>query len=197
MIGQWLAAHAPAIGCRALVLANTSPRIADPAGMEARRKTVLDRGMAAIVDTAMARFFAARARSPRTRRASPRHATSLLATDPAGYAGCCAALRDFDGAALLARIAARTLVVSGDADASMPWEAHGAVLARWHPRCGSRPCCATAHLRTSALPRTFTRTLFEFLAADARDAFEAGLDVRRAVLGADYVDRAGSPRRPT
>ena len=40
-----------------LVLANTSPRLADPAAMEARRRLVLEQGMAAIVDVAMARFF--------------------------------------------------------------------------------------------------------------------------------------------
>ena len=41
MIGQWLAVHAPE-RVSALVLANTSPRVADPSVMEARRKTVLD-----------------------------------------------------------------------------------------------------------------------------------------------------------
>ncbi|HWJ57811.1 MAG TPA: alpha/beta fold hydrolase [Vicinamibacterales bacterium] len=185
MVGQWLGAHA---GDRlsSLVLANTSPRIADPAGMEARRQTVLDGGTRAIVDTAMARFFddALVAANP-PRIASAR--ATFLATDPVGYAGCCAALRDFDGTALLPRIAARTLVVSGDADASMPWEAHGAVLATAIPNAAPVRL-ATAHASNLALPRTFTRTLLEFLASDPRDAFEAGLDVRRAVLGDDYVD---------
>jgi 3-oxoadipate enol-lactonase / 4-carboxymuconolactone decarboxylase len=185
MVGQWLAATA---GDRVsdLVLANTSPRIADPAGMEARRLAVLDRGMAAIVDTAMARFF-----GDRLVAANPPHLASarevFLATDPVGYAGCCAALRDFDGASLLARIAARTLVVSGDDDSSMPWEAHGSALAN-----GIRDAAvvrmASAHASNLVLPRTFTRTVLQFLVADARDRFEAGLDVRRAVLGADYVD---------
>jgi len=184
MIGQWLAAHA---GERlsSLVLANTSPRIADPAGMEARRRTVLDGGTRAIVDTAMARFFgdALVAANP-PRIASARE--TLLATDPIGYAGCCAALRDFDGTALLPRIAARTLVVSGDADVSMPWEAHGAVLAAAMPDA-TVVRLATAHVSNLVLPRTFTRTLLEFLSSDPRDAFETGLDIRRAVLGDDYV----------
>ncbi len=185
MVGQWLAAHA---GDRlsSLVLANTSPRIADPAGMEARRRTVLDGGTRAIVDTAMARFFgdALVAANP-PRIASARE--TLLATDPVGYAGCCAALRDFDGTALLPRIAARTLVVSGDADVSMPWEAHGAVLAAAIPNAAAVRL-ATAHAANLVLPRTFTRTLLEFLSSEPRDAFEAGLDIRRAVLGGDYVD---------
>ena len=184
MVGQWLGAHA---GERisSLVLANTSPRIADPAGMEARRRTVLEGGTRAIVDTAMARFFgdALVAANP-PRIASARE--TFLATDPVGYAGCCAALRDFDGTALLSRIAAPTLVVSGDADVSMPWDTHGAVLAGAIPGAAAVRL-ATAHASNVALPRTFTRTLLEFLSGDPRDTFEAGLDVRRAVLGDDYV----------
>jgi len=134
----------------------------------------------------MARFFgdALVAANP-PRIASARE--TLLATDPIGYAGCCAALRDFDGRALLPRIAARTLVVSGDADVSMPWEAHGAALAAAIPNAAAVRL-ATAHAANLVLPRTFTRTLLEFLSSDPRDAFEAGLDIRRAVLGGDYVD---------
>ena len=40
-----------------LVLANTSPRVADPAAMEARRHDVLAGGMAAVADMVMGRFF--------------------------------------------------------------------------------------------------------------------------------------------
>ena len=47
MIGQWLAVHAPE-RVSALVLANTSPRVADPSVMEARRRTVLDQGLRAV-----------------------------------------------------------------------------------------------------------------------------------------------------
>jgi 3-oxoadipate enol-lactonase / 4-carboxymuconolactone decarboxylase len=187
IVGQWLAAHA---GDRVshLALINTSPRIADPIGMEARRRLVLDRGMTAIVDTIMARFFAAPLRAANPAPVASARET-LLACDPAGYAGCCAALRDFDGAPLLSRIGARTLVVSGDADESMPWDTHGAILANAIPNA-SVVRLATAHLSNLGLPRTFTRTLLEFLTTtDTRDPFEAGLDVRRAVLGADYVAR--------
>jgi len=184
MVGQWIAAHA---GDRLthLVLANTSPRIADPAGMETRRRTVLAEGMRAIVETAMARFFA----PPLLALDPPRVASAretFLVTDPVGYAGCCAALRDFDGTPLLPRIATPTLIVSGDADASMPWASHGAVLATI-PGAGSVRL-ATAHLSSLGLPRAFTRAVLAFLTPDGQAAYEAGLDVRRAVLGTGYVD---------
>ena len=185
MVGQWLATNA---GDRLthLVLANTSPRIGDPAGMDARRGTVLAEGMRAVVDLAMARFFAASLLAANPPRVASTRET-FLATNPIGYAGCCAALRDFDGTALLPRITTPTLIVSGDADASMPWEAHGAALANG---IAGAACArlATGHLSNLGLPRTFTRALIEFLAADGRDPFEAGLDVRRAVLGSSYVD---------
>ena len=152
MIGQWLAVHAPE-RVSALVLANTSPRVADPSVMEARRRTVLDQGLRAVADTAMARFFAPPLLAANPPRVASARAT-LLATSPAGYAGCCAALRDFDGTAALARISARSLVISGDADASMPWDGHGDVLARAIPGAtGVR--LATAHLSNLGLPRTF------------------------------------------
>ena len=110
--------HAPE-RVSALVLANTSARVADPSALEARRKIVLEQGLSAVADTAMARFFTA----PLVAANPPRVASArdtLLATNPVGYAGCCAALRDFDGTAALARITTRTLVISGDADTSMP-----------------------------------------------------------------------------
>ena len=93
MIGQWLALNA-ADRITALVLANTSPR-PDANAMETRRQTVLQSGMAAVADTVMGRFF-----SPRLLQSSaPAVAGAkrvLLATDPKGYAGCCAAVRDTD-----------------------------------------------------------------------------------------------------
>ena len=186
MVGQYLAAHA---GDRlsSLVLANTSPRIADPDGMEVRRRTVLERGMSAIALTAMSRFFT----TPLLAANPPRVASAretLLATSPVGYAGCCAALRDFDGGPLLSRITTPTLVISGDADEAMPWDTHGAVFVKAIANVGAVRL-ATGHISNLGLPRTFTRALLEFIAPSSGDVYEAGLDVRRAVLGADYVAR--------
>jgi 3-oxoadipate enol-lactonase len=110
-IGQWIASYAPDRLTR-LVLANTTARIAEPAAMEGRRQTVLESGMAAIADTAMSRFFVKALVD-----ANPPHVASaretVLTTNPVGYAGCCAALRDADLHELLPRIQTPTLVVSG------------------------------------------------------------------------------------
>lgn len=186
MIGQWLAANA---GGRlsALVLSNTSPRVADPAAMEARRNTVLADGLRAVADTAMTRFFgkAAHAEDPVVSSAR----TVFLGTSPIGYAGCCAALRDADLHPLLERIQVRTLVVSGDRDESMPWTGHGAVLAgRIAGAAAVR--LPTAHLSNLGAPRAFTRAVLAFLAPPEATSPEAGMAVRRQVLGDAHVDRS-------
>jgi 3-oxoadipate enol-lactonase/4-carboxymuconolactone decarboxylase len=188
MVGQWLGANA---GGRLthLVLANTTPRLADPAGMDARRVKVLAEGMAPIVDTTMSRFFTkemVEANSPAV--ASARE--TVARTNPVGYAGCCAALRDHDSAASLKTIRTPTLVISGDVDASMPWDTHGALLVR-----GIEDAEAvhlpTAHISNLGMPRAFTRALMEFLSPPMdEDQLMAGVAVRRSVLGRAHVDRA-------
>jgi len=186
MIGLWLAAHAPE-RLMAAVLANTSAR-PDAAAMEARRKAVLAGGMAPVVETAMGRYFSARvlaSHSPAVETA--RH--TLLATSPAGYAGCCAAIRDMDMRAELAAVAVPVLVISGDQDVSMPWKGHGDVLAAGIPNARIAHLHA-AHLSNIEAPRSFSAALAEFLLPPDSDPYEAGARIRRAVLGDAHVDRA-------
>jgi len=191
MIGQWLGAHASG-RVTALVLANTTPRVAEPAAMETRRTTVLGRGLEAIVETALARFF-----SPILLEAGDPVVASarrtLLATDPAGYAGCCAAVRDFDGTGDLARIAVPTTIVAGDLDVSMPWEGNSRILAE-----GIAGATVTrlpaAHLSNLERPRSFSAVLTRALLPALTDADrqDAGMAVRRAVLGGAHVDRSSA-----
>jgi 3-oxoadipate enol-lactonase / 4-carboxymuconolactone decarboxylase len=187
MIGQWLGAHAPD-RLTHLVLANTSSRLTDPQPMEARRRAVLEHGMSAVEELVMGRFF-----SPAVlASASPEVATArhtLLSTSPIGYAGCCAAVRDMNHTELIARIKVPTLVISGDLDVGMPWDAHAAVLARAID--GARVVrLPAAHISNIERPRSFSAALLDFLVPRAADRIEAGLALRRAVLGDEYVDRA-------
>jgi 3-oxoadipate enol-lactonase/4-carboxymuconolactone decarboxylase len=187
MVGQWLAINAPD-RLSHLILANTTPRVADPPGMEARRKTVLQSGVAAVADTAMRRFFTpGLVEQDPPRVASARQ--TFLATNAVGYAGCCAAVRDLDHTALLGKIRTPTLVIAGDADESMTFEGHGAVLARQIPGA-SLVRLAAAHVSSLELPRTFTRTVLEWLSPRSTERYELGLNVRRAVLGDAHVDGA-------
>jgi 3-oxoadipate enol-lactonase/4-carboxymuconolactone decarboxylase len=187
MIGQWLGAFAPE-RLTHLVLANTSSRI-DSAGMETRRRAVLEGGMASVADTVLGRFF-----SPETLVRRDPDALSvrraLLHTDPHGYAGCCAAIRDMDQTGLLSRIRIPTRIIIGDRDVSTPWAGHGDVLVREMPQA-SVVHLPTAHLSNLERPRSFSSALLEFLLPAAPSgSLEAGFAMRRAMLGDTYVDAA-------
>jgi len=187
-IGQWLGARASHRLTR-LVLANTSPRF-DAALFETRRRTVLESGTAAIVDVGMQRFFSQATLTRRDPRANTVRNT-VLSTNPAGYAGCCAALRDMDHTAILREIRVPTLVIAGDNDMSTPWEGHGEVLAREIP--GARVVRLPAtHLSNMERPRSFAAALLDFLLPPdvTADPLDAGYEIRRAMLGNPYVDAA-------
>ncbi|MFZ0299507.1 MAG: 3-oxoadipate enol-lactonase [Candidatus Sulfotelmatobacter sp.] len=189
-IGQWVAVHAPQRVTH-LVLANTSPQFAPRANWETRIGAVLKGGMSAVVDLAMQRFF-----SPDTLAKQNPHVASIrsvfLGTDPVGYLGCCAALRDMNHEDLIKQIKAPTLVISGDRDVATPWSGHGERLAQEIP--GAKAIhLAAAHLSNIEQPHSFTTALLEFLlprpSADA-DSLQAGFEMRRAVLGDAHVDKA-------
>jgi len=188
MIGQWLGANA---GDRLerLVLANTSPRMADPGLFEIRRATVLAKGMAAIEEPVLQRFFSSRLLASGSAAVESVRA-ALLATSPVGYAGCCAAIRDMDQRPALAAIQAPVLVIAGDRDLSTPWAGHGDVLAGGIP--GARAVrLDAAHLSNVERPSSFTAALFDFLLPAGSDgALEAGFAVRRSMLGDAHVDAA-------
>jgi 3-oxoadipate enol-lactonase/4-carboxymuconolactone decarboxylase len=188
MIGQWLGAHA---GERltGLVLANTSPHVPDPNLFETRRRTALEQGMVAIEKAAIERSFAARTLSTPSPAVESIRAL-MLQTNPVGYAGCCAAIRDMDHRPLLASIAVPVLVIGGDHDISTPWLGHGDLLAAGIP--GSRAMTLyAAHLSNIERPSSFTAALFDFLLPAATgDPLNAGFTMRRAVLGDAHVDRA-------
>ncbi|MGA3203253.1 MAG: 3-oxoadipate enol-lactonase [Bryobacteraceae bacterium] len=187
MIGQWLGANAGA-RIERLVLANTSPRMADPGLFEARRLAVLEHGIGAVEDAVMERWFSARTRAANPAVESIR--AVLHATNPVGYAGCCAAIRDMDNRPLLGSIKVPVLVIAGDHDVSTPWAGHGDVLAAGI--AGARVVrLAATHLSNVERPSSFAAALFDFLLpASPADPIEVGFAMRRSVLGDEYVDRA-------
>lgn len=187
MIGQWLGAHHGA-RLTQLILANTTPRVSDPASMETRRLTVLGGGMPAVVDAALSRFF-----TPATLASNGPVVASarrvLLATDPVGYAGCCAAIRDMDQRTTMSQISTPTLVIGGAFDVSMPWDEHSRVLV--DGIAGARALeLPTAHLSSLERSRTFTAAIANLVHPPMPDTRAAGMAVRRAVLGDAHVDRA-------
>lgn len=187
MIGQWLGVNAPGRVTH-LILANTSARLTDRDGMEARRRKVTQEGMTAIAGTVMGRFFSTAVLATNdpyvgwARRA-------LLATDPVGYAGCCAAIRDMDQTGSLERIDRPALVIGDNEDVSLPWDPHGELLVR-SIRGASALRIRAAHLSNLQRPRTFSAAVLDFLLPAADGAVDTGTPVRRAVLGDAHVDRS-------
>jgi len=188
-IGQWLGVNASDRLIH-LVLAKTSAKFGERGNWETRIKMVREGGMAAILNMALERFF-----SPHTLVDSSVSVSLVrsvfLGTDPAGYIGCSAALRDFDSQATLAKLRVPTLVISGERDISTPWAGNGEVLAREIPNARAVELPA-AHLSNLERPRTFLAVLLEFLLPqpDETQRLEAGLAVRRRTLGRDHVARA-------
>jgi 3-oxoadipate enol-lactonase len=164
MIGQWLGANAPD-RLTHLVLANTSARFPAPEIMETRRQTALATGMTSFADAALQRGFLAESLT-----ANPPWVASmrsiLLATDPVGYAGCCAAIRDMDQIDLLPKVHVPTLVIGGDRDISTPWKGHGDLLAARIPGAKSI-LLPTAHLSNLEQPEAFSVALLNFLQSPA------------------------------
>lgn len=195
MIGMWLGAHAPG-RLEKLVLSNTSAYFG-PEGWAARIAAVQAGGMAAVADMVMGRFFtpafvaAAGERYATTRR-------TLLEVNPAGYIGCCAAIRDMDQRATLAGIKAPTLVIAGSLDQATP-PAQGQAIAQ--AVAGARymdlPC---AHIPTLETPAAFASAVLGFLATPGDGSetqrYDRGLARRKEVLGVAYVESRLKNRHP-
>ncbi len=187
-IGQWLAANA-SDRIEHLILANTGPRLGSPENWEMRIRAVTEKGMGAITDLAMQRFFSSEALQRRDPQVESIKSV-FLGTSPVGYAGCCAALRDFDANAVLGQISAPTLVIAGHRDVSTPWAGNSEILSQ--KISGARSVMFdAAHLSNLERPHSFTSAVAEFLLGDpAADALQNGFKIRRAVLGDEHVDRS-------
>ena len=118
MIGMWLALNAEQ-RLHKVALCNTAAKIGTPETWNPRIETVTRNGMAAVSAAITERWFspAFRARTPDTVSAVRRMIESM---PPAGYAACCAAVRDCDLRAELSRIRVPTLVISGTHDPATP-----------------------------------------------------------------------------
>ncbi len=189
MTGMWLGVNRPERVSR-LVLCNTGAKIGDAALWKTRIDAVRSGGMAAVTPAVIDRWFTAR-----FQRLAPRDVEQvramLLATSVDGYAANSAAVRDMDQRADLARIDTPTLVVAGTYDGSTPPEL-GRDVAQSIP--GARYVeLDAAHLSNWEQSGAFTAAVLSFLldgGLNQRARFEAGLAVRRPVLGAEYVDRS-------
>ena len=162
-VGMWLASRAPERVER-LVLCATSARFADPAFWLDRARTVRDQGVAPLAGVVLERWFTPwfRATQPQT---VDRFRRLLVSTPREGYAACCDALADWDFRDDLRTIAAPTVVVVGEDDASTPPE-HAELIARGVPGARLELLGAAAHLVNVEQAQAVVRVIAEHAHAE-------------------------------
>jgi 3-oxoadipate enol-lactonase len=159
MVGQWLGANAPN-RIDNLILSNTSSYFADKSMWEGRLKTVREKGLAAIVEANMERWFTKEFRE-RNPQAIARMHEMFLATKPEGYIGCGEGIRDMDHRALLGKITAPTLVIAGRHDPATTLEANEYI--RQHIPRAKLTVLETAHIANVEQPQLYAETVLKFL----------------------------------
>ncbi len=163
MVGQWLGIHASDRVDR-LILANTAAFMPPPDMWNARIAAVIERGMGAIVDAVISRWF-----TPGYREREPaevsRIAAMLRATRPQGYTAACAAIRDMDQRAGLSGIGAPVLAIVGTHDTATPPEDGEAIAASIAGATLAR--LDAAHLSNVEQPEAFAAEALAFLTARA------------------------------
>lgn len=154
----WVALKAPD-RVRRLVLANTAARIGDGEMWSLRIRTVQAEGVSALADATMARWFTQRFRATRP-DVVDRFRSTIARTKAAGYAGCCAALRDADLRSMAGQVACPALVVTGLQDPATPPE-QGRWLAE-QIRGAHLVEFDTAHLSNVERPAEFNTAILDF-----------------------------------
>ncbi|MGO4814996.1 3-oxoadipate enol-lactonase [Cupriavidus sp. 2MCAB6] len=196
LTGMWLGVNAPQRFSR-IVLANTAPKIGTPEAWNTRIEGVLRDGMAPLVEGSLQRWFTPSFVSAAGNRLDDLRKV-LTGLDARGYAANCAAVRDADLREAVRTIPVPVLVIAGSSDPSTT-AAEGRALADAIP--GARYLeLEAAHLSNREQPERFTEALLDFLGDDAQqdanrpandgERYQAGLVVRREVLGSAHVDRS-------
>jgi 3-oxoadipate enol-lactonase len=118
MVGMWLGVNAPE-RIHKLALCNTGAKIGTPEGWNARIDAVQKNGMKSVASATVERWF-----TPAFREKAPATVASiqkmLEEANAEGYAGCAAAVRDFDFREQVSKIRLPTLVIAGAHDPGTP-----------------------------------------------------------------------------
>jgi 3-oxoadipate enol-lactonase / 4-carboxymuconolactone decarboxylase len=176
-----------------LMPCDTALEFGPPETWQQRIDAVTAGGMPAVVDGVMERWVLDRslASSRGLRR-------MLLGTDPVGYMGCGAALRDCRAEELTGRIACPTTILVGDRDPSTPPSAAAAIQAAI-PGSHLVTIAEAAHIPNFEQEHAMTRALLHHMdtvTALPAAAAEAGMTIRKRVLGEAHVARSEAALTP-
>ena len=178
-------AHAAPGRVSSLVLVDTALAIPPAQGWTDRAVAVRAHGLAPLVDGVMARWV-----TPEFRAEPGAHGleTMLLRTDPEGYAAAAEAIATADLTAATQALTMPALVLVGEHDVSTPPAMAQALADALRAPMIVLP--GAAHIPTVQVPDQVTEAMRRFLLPDVTDFYEAGMAVRRRVLGAEHVDRS-------
>lgn len=160
MVGQWLGANAPERLIR-LVITNTHYYYEDKTPWNDRIKFVSEKGLAALADTMMERWFTQgfRERAPAM---VARVRAMFVATPADGFIGCSQAVRDMDYRESNKRITTPTLVMVGAKDPATP-PAWGEAIAKQIAGAQFASVPDAAHLANIEQTKIYTDTVLNFL----------------------------------
>jgi 3-oxoadipate enol-lactonase len=159
MVGQWLGANAPD-RLEKLVITNTHSYYDDKKPWNDRIKLVSEKGLAAIGDAMMERWF-----TEGFRKGSPdkvaRVRAMFVATPDDGFIGCSQAVRDMDFRESNKRITTPTLVIVGEKDvATLPvW---GEEIAKQIKGAKLVSIPDVSHLANIGQPKAYTDAVLNF-----------------------------------
>jgi 3-oxoadipate enol-lactonase len=159
MVGQWLGANAPR-RVNKLILSNTASYYSDKGPWAERIALVREKGLGALVDANMQRWFTEGFRKSHP-QVIERMKAAFTGTDPKGYIASCEAIRDMDFRDSNARIKAPTMVIVGAHDPATP-PAQGEAIAKAIPGAKVATIDA-AHIANMEQPQVYTKTVLEFL----------------------------------
>jgi len=182
-VGLHLAAfHPERVSSLAVVCSSAHFNGAKP--WEERAETVRREGLAALAETANARWFTPGFTVPEL-------VEDHRNADPEAYAACCDALAAFDLRDRLSSITVPALLIAGREDPATP-PAHLREIADAVPGASLTEIAGASHLAPAERP--------EAVLAALRGHFDGyasrGMEVRRQVLGDAHVDRAQARQTP-
>lgn len=178
--------HARRLSGLAVICSNA--KIGDTDTWIARAEQTRVQGTPALVAASSARWFAPSFTS-RDPDVADRTLHELMDTDDESYARLAEAVAAFDRRADVASITAPTVVIAGDADGVVTPEAAEA-LAAAIPGARVEVLQETGHLAHIERPEAVASAIRAAFSRPSR--YDAGMAVRREVLGPAYVDRANA-----
>jgi 3-oxoadipate enol-lactonase/4-carboxymuconolactone decarboxylase len=169
-----------------LTLIDTALAIPSPQSWAERAAKVRAEGMASIETGVIARWVTETfLNDPETDGLR----AMLRQTAPEGYAASCEAIAPADFSHSSAGLRVPALVIVGESDQSTPVNAAEA-LARTIPGAGLTIIPHAAHIPTVEQPQAVAAAMLSFLCPPDENYYQAGMQVRRAVLGDAHVARA-------